>query len=241
MLIIPAIDLKDGRCVRLYKGDFNTAHEVAADPVAVAHSYREAGAELIHVVDLDGAREGQGRNDALVETIANAALSARVELGGGLRHMADLEKADRLGVWRFVIGSAAVDDPEFVEAAVRRYGERVAVGVDAKDGLVRTRGWIEGTALKDVDFARTMETLGVTTLIYTDIDTDGMLQGPNLERLQTMRAAVRGKLVASGGVHSPADVRALRDAGIDGVIIGKALYEGRIDLREIIQEGMGNI
>jgi len=241
MLIIPAIDLKDGRCVRLYRGDFNTAHDVAPDPLAVARSYHDAGAALIHVVDLDGAKDGRRRNAALVEAIARAAVPVRVELGGGLRGMADLEAADRHGVWRFVIGSAAVEDPDFVRAAVRQYGERVVVGVDAKDGFVRTRGWVEGTALKDVDFARDMYKLGVNTIIYTDIDTDGMLTGPNLEQLRAMRNAVPCGLVASGGVQSAEDVRALREAGMDGVIIGKALYEGRIDLAEILTEGSGNI
>ena len=234
MLIIPAIDLKDGRCVRLYKGDFDTAHEVAPDPLAVARSYRDAGAALIHVVDLDGAREGRRRNGPLVEAIIRAAAPARVELGGGLRNMADLEAAEQLGVWRFVIGSAAAERPDFVREAVRRYGERVAVGVDAKDGFLRTRGWLEDTALKDVDFARDMESLGVAAIIYTDIDTDGMLTGPSMERLRGMRAAARRGLVASGGVQSEADIRALRDAGMDGVIIGKALYEGRVDLAKMI-------
>ncbi|MCL2747206.1 MAG: 1-(5-phosphoribosyl)-5-[(5-phosphoribosylamino)methylideneamino]imidazole-4-carboxamide isomerase [Oscillospiraceae bacterium] len=234
--VIPAIDLQGGRCVRLLRGDFHTSHEVAGDPVAVARAYRDAGAQLIHVVDLDGAREGRRVNAPLVEAIARAAAPAKVELGGGLRSMEDLREAGRLGVWRFILGSSAVEDSAFVGEAVAAYGGRIAVGVDAKDGLVRTHGWLEGGALADEAFAREMEALGVQTIIYTDIDTDGMLTGPNLKRLRAMRAAVRCALVASGGVQSAEDVMALRDAGMDGAIIGKALYAGHIDLARLLHD-----
>ncbi len=235
MTVIPAIDLKDGRCVRLHKGDFGTVHQVADDPLAVARAYRDAGASLIHVVDLDGALEGHRRNAGLVAAIVREAAPARVELGGGLRRMQDMEEADRLGVWRFVIGSAAVEDPDFVRQAVLRYGARVAVGIDAKNGIVRTKGWTSGSDLEALTFAADMESLGVDTLIFTDIDTDGMLTGPNFEQLRALRETVACGVVASGGVRSLADISALKAAGLTGVIIGKALYEGLIDLTKCIQ------
>ncbi|MDR3206994.1 MAG: 1-(5-phosphoribosyl)-5-[(5-phosphoribosylamino)methylideneamino]imidazole-4-carboxamide isomerase [Oscillospiraceae bacterium] len=230
MQVLPAIDLKEGRCVRLYKGDFDTAHQVADDPLAVARSYRAAGAELIHVVDLDGAREGRRRNADLVAALVRAAAPALVELGGGLRDMDALAEADALGVARFVVGSAAAEDPDFVRQAVARYGARLAVGLDAKDGVVQARGWLADTRLDYLDLARRMAALGVQTLIFTDIDTDGMLSGPNWARLEALRGAVSCDVVASGGVRSLEDVVALKRVGMAGVIIGKALYEGRIDL-----------
>ena len=234
MLIIPAIDLKDGRCVRLFKGDFHTTHEVAADPIAVACSFRDAGASLIHVVDLDGARDGRRRNANLVSAIVSQAAPTLVELGGGLRSMDDLAMANQLGVNRFIIGSAAVDHPEFVIQALALYGARIAVGIDAMDGLARTQGWTRTTSLSAVELARDMENLGVETVIFTDIETDGMLSGPNWELLHRLRDAISCGLIASGGVRSTEDVYALRDAGLDGVIIGKALYAGQIDLSSII-------
>ncbi len=234
MTIIPAIDLKDGRCVRLKKGDFGTVHEVADDPQAVARSYRDAGARVIHVVDLDGALGGKRRNAGLVAALAQEAAPAKLELGGGLRTLADLQEADSLGVWRFVIGSAAVSDPGFMKQAVARYGERIAVGVDARDGQVRTHGWTENSGRAAVTFVQEMVLVGVQTIIYTDIDTDGMLAGPNVGELRALREAVDCRLIASGGVGSDEDVFALRDAGLSGVIIGKALYEGLVDLRRCL-------
>ncbi|MDR2671603.1 MAG: 1-(5-phosphoribosyl)-5-[(5-phosphoribosylamino)methylideneamino]imidazole-4-carboxamide isomerase [Oscillospiraceae bacterium] len=235
MEIIPAIDLKDGRCVRLLRGDFDTVHEVAGDPAAVAADYRAAGAALIHVVDLDGAKDGVRRNEAVVAAVAAAAAPARVELGGGLRTMADLTRADALGVWRFVIGSAAVTDPAFVRAAVARYGARVAVGIDARDGRVRTEGWLRDAQVDALDLARAVEALGVQTIIFTDIAADGALAGPSLAPLRALRAACACRLVASGGVSAPEDLTRLREAGMDGVIIGKAIYSGKIDLKEAIR------
>lgn len=235
MLIIPAIDVKDGRCVRLVRGDFDTAHEVAEDSVAVAGEYRRAGAALIHVVDLDGAKDGAGRNASLIRDIVRAAMPARVELGGGLRRMEDLEAADAMGIERFVIGSAAVTDPDFVRAAVTRFGERVAVGVDARNGLVRTEGWTFGTKKGAAALVREMEALGVGTIIFTDIDKDGALSGPNLDDLRGLRTVVKGRLIASGGVSEMEDIRALCGMGVDGAIVGKALYAGRLDLAGCIQ------
>ncbi len=235
MILFPAIDLKDGRAVRLYQGDFATVHQVADDPVTTARAFREAGATHIHMVDLDGARDGARKNGEIVREVARTGL--RVELGGGIRSLADAEAVFALGVWRAVIGSAAVADPDFVRAAVRRWGgDRIAVGIDARDGRVRTAGWVEDAGLDYLDFARQMEALGVTTLIFTDIDTDGTLAGPSFSRLEALQRAVGCRLIASGGVSSNGDLRRLRDMGLYGAIVGKAWYAGRIDLKQAVEE-----
>ena len=186
MILEPAIDLKDGKVVRLKKGDFDTVHQVADDPVAVAQAFAAAGAKVIHMVDLDGAKSGSRVNAAIVKEVAEQS-GMKIEMGGGIRSMEDLQAVDAMGVWRMVIGSAAVTDPNFVKEAVRVYGDRIAVGCDALNGEVKTAGWVEGSGLDYVDFAKQMESFGVKTLIFTDIATDGMLSGPSfaaLERLQ---------------------------------------------------------
>ena len=236
MLIFPAIDLKDGQVVRLVKGDFSSVHQVARDPVSTAEQFYAAGARQLHMVDLDGARDGVRRNGELVRAVTGCGL--RVELGGGLRTMEDLEEVFALGIWRAVIGSAAVSDPGFVRDAVEEYGpERIAVGVDARDGLVRTAGWVEDSGLDYLAFAQRMERLGVEHLIFTDIDTDGTLSGPAFARLEALQNAVSCKLTASGGVSSNADLRALRDMGLYGAIVGKAWYTGAVDLKLAVEEG----
>lgn len=236
MLIFPAIDLKDGQVVRLVKGDFSSVHQVAQDPVSTAEQFYAAGARQLHMVDLDGARDGVRRNGELVRAVTGCGL--RVELGGGLRTMEDLEEVFALGIWRAVIGSAAVSDPGLVRAAVERFGpERVAVGVDAREGLVRTAGWEEETGLDCLTFARRMEELGAEYLIFTDIDTDGTLSGPPFGRLEALQRAVGCSITASGGVSSNADLRALRDMGLYGAIVGKAWYTGAVDLKLAVEEG----
>lgn len=236
MLIFPAIDLKDGQVVRLVKGDFSSVHQVARDPVSTAEQFYAAGARQLHMVDLDGARDGVRRNGELVRAVTGCGL--RVELGGGLRTMEDLEEVFALGIWRAVIGSAAVSDPGFVREAVEKYGpERIAVGVDAREGLVRTAGWEEETGLDCLTFARRMEELGAEYLIFTDIDTDGTLSGPPFGRLEALQRAVGCSITASGGVSSNADLRALRDMGLYGAIVGKAWYTGAVDLKLAVEEG----
>lgn len=236
MLIFPAIDLKDGQVVRLVKGDFSSVHQVARDPVSTAEQFYAAGARQLHMVDLDGARDGVRRNGELVRAVTGCGL--RVELGGGLRTMEDLEEVFALGIWRAVIGSAAVSDPGFVRDAVEKYGpERIAVGVDAREGLVRTAGWEEETGLDCLTFARRMEELGAEYLIFTDIDTDGTLSGPPFGRLEALQRAVGCSITASGGVSSNADLRALRDMGLYGAIVGKAWYTGAVDLKLAVEEG----
>ena len=229
MIILPAIDMKDGKVVRLYKGDFATVHQVSEDPMATAGAFYQAGARWIHMVDLDGAKDGRRKNGAIVRSVAeNSGL--RVELGGGIRSMADLEEVFALGVTRAVIGSAAVSDPAFLRAAVERYGERIAVGIDTKDGRVKTAGWIEDSGLDYLAFARSMDAVGVKIIVFTDIDTDGMLSGPSFVRLEELQKVYSGRIVASGGVSVLEDIRRLHAMGLYGAIIGKAYYAGTIDL-----------
>lgn len=235
MILFPAIDLKDGRVVRLVKGEFATAHQVADDPVATARAFQAAGARWVHVVDLDGARSGARRNGGLVAAVAATGLS--VELGGGIRTLADLEEVFSLGVRRAVIGSAAVADPGLVQEAVRRFGpERIAVGLDVKGQSVRTAGWEADSGLHWLDFARKMESLGAAHLIFTDIDTDGALCGPPFRKLAALQQAVGCRITASGGVSSNEDLAALAKMGLYGAIVGKAYYAGRVDLARVIRE-----
>ena len=236
MIILPAIDLKDGKVVRLYKGDFDTVHQVADDPLATARAFWDAGARQIHMVDLDGAKDGVRQNGAIVAQVARTGL--KVELGGGIRTLADLEAVFDLGVYRAVIGSAAVGHPEFVAQAVERFGaDRIAVGIDARDGRVRTAGWVEDSGLDYLEFARNMEQIGVKHIIFTDIDTDGTLQGPALDSLKKLIGAVSCRITASGGVSCNQDIRNLNALGAWGAIIGKAYYAGTIDLAQAVKDG----
>lgn len=235
MIILPAIDLKDGKVVRLYKGDFDTVHQVADDPVATARAFHRAGARWIHMVDLDGAKDGARKNGAIVQAVAQVGLN--IELGGGIRSMADLEAVFSLGVRRAVIGSAAVSSPELVRQAVSRWGDQIAVGIDTQNGRVRTAGWVEDSGLDGLEFARSMQTLGVKTIIFTDIDTDGTLAGPSFGRLAQLQEAVDCNIVASGGVSSNQDIQKLTVMGLYGAIIGKAYYAGAIDLAQAVRDG----
>ena len=236
MLIFPAIDLKDGRVVRLCKGSFDTVHQVADSPLETARAFSAAGTRHLHMVDLDGAKDGKRKNAAIVQSVAEVGLN--IELGGGIRSMADLEAVFDLGIWRAVIGSAAVSDPEFVREAVEKYGpEHIAVGIDAKDGLVRTAGWEENAGLNYLSFAKQMETICVKYIIFTDIETDGTLSGPSFERLEALQKAVSCSITASGGVSSNEDLRKLRDQGLYAAIVGKAWYAGAVDLAQAVKEG----
>ena len=236
MIILPAIDLKDGKCVRLLKGDFATVHQVSDDPLKTASVFRASGAAFIHMVDLDGAKDGVRKNGDIVRAVCRES-GLKVEMGGGIRSMADLEAVFALGVYRGVIGSAAVTDPDFVRAAAEKYGDRVAVGIDTLDGKVKTAGWVSDSGLDYLDFAGRMETLGVQNIIFTDIATDGALSGPSLIRLKALRERVSCRITASGGVSCNGDIRDLKAAGMDGAIIGKAFYAGTIDLAEAVRDG----
>ncbi len=232
--VIPAIDLQGGRCVRLVQGDFGQATDFGGDPPSVAKRWEAAGARRIHVVDLDGAREGGPRQLPLVAEVAKA-VAAPVQLGGGMRTLAHVEAATEAGVDRVIIGTAALEEPELVEAALARFGPRVAVGIDARDGRVAVRGWVETSDLDAYRVARDLAGRGVGTIVYTDIGRDGMLAGPNLEAMRRMVEAVPSvTVIASGGVTEIDDLERLREAGARGAIVGKAIYTGAIDLRAAI-------
>lgn len=235
MILLPAIDLKDGKCVRLQKGAFDTAHKVADSALDTAAAFAAAGARWIHMVDLDGARDGVRKNADIVALVARES-GLKVELGGGIRSMTDLEEVFSLGVERAVIGSAAVSDPGFVRKAVERYGERIAVGIDTLDGVVKTAGWEQSSGLPYLEFAEQMEQLGVKTIIFTDIATDGMLSGPSFERLQALQETYSGQIIASGGVSNNQDLRELSAMGLYGAIVGKAYYAGTVDLPLAVRE-----
>lgn len=236
MILLPAIDMKDGRCVRLKKGEFSTASKVADNALRTAAAFAEAGAKWVHMVDLDGARDGVRQNFPLIyEVIQQSGLS--VELGGGIKSELDVITVGEAGAARIVIGSAAVSKPELVDYALRQYGpDRVAVGIDCLDGRVRTAGWERDSGVNYLDLARGMEEKGVRTLIFTDIATDGMLSGPSFDQLAALQKAVKCDIVASGGVTTIDDVKRLRDMGLYGAIIGKAYYAGTLDLAQAVRE-----
>lgn len=236
MLIIPAIDIRDGRVVRLIQGDFRRQIVYDDDPVAVARKWEREGARLLHVVDLDGAREGGLRNLGLVENIA-AAISIPVELGGGIRNLRTIKEVLNKGIKRVVIGTEAVESPDLIGEACREFGERIVVGIDARDGWVSVRGWTSSTSRKVVTLAREMEGLGVRTIIFTDIDSDGMLSGPNLKGLQEILKVITIPLIASGGVSCLRDIKNLKGLerkGLQGIIVGQALYAGQVNLKEAL-------
>ena len=235
MILLPAIDMKDGRCVRLQKGEFSTASQVADSALETAGVFSAAGARWVHMVDLDGARDGVRTNFPYIsEVIRQSGLC--VELGGGIKTVEDVDAVAGTGVSRLVIGSAAVTHPEVVDYALGHYGGRVAVGIDCLDGRVRTAGWERDSGLSGLELARQMEEKGVKTIIFTDIAADGMLSGPSFDQLAALQKAVRCDIVASGGVTTLDDVKRLRDMGLYGAIIGKAYYAGTLDLAEAVRE-----
>ena len=234
MILLPAIDMKDGRCVRLKKGDFATVHQVANSALETAKAFAAAGAKWVHMVDLDGARDGVRKNfPHIYEVIQTSGL--KVELGGGIKTELDVVTVGESGVSRLVIGSAAVSNPALVDYAVGLYGGKVAVGIDCLGGRVRTAGWEEDSGLDCLTFARRMEEKGVGTLIFTDIATDGMLSGPSFDQLAALQKTVSCNIVASGGVTTLDDVKRLRDMGLYGAIIGKAYYAGTLDLAQAME------
>ncbi len=235
MILLPAIDMKDGRCVRLQRGEFSTVSQVADSAVKTAGDFAAAGAKWVHMVDLDGARSGVRTNFTYIEEVVLQS-GLKVELGGGIKSREDVDAVAGAGVSRLVIGSAAVKHPQILEYALARYGDRVAVGIDCLNGLVRTAGWEEDSGLSGLEFAKSMEEKGVKTIIFTDIATDGMLSGPNFSFLAVLQKAVRCDIVASGGVAALDDVKRLRDMGLYGAIIGKAYYAGTLDLAEAVRE-----
>lgn len=236
MRIYPAIDIIDGACVRLVQGDYSQKTRFADDPCEVALRWQAEGGEFVHIVDLDGAKSGEMPNLELICKIAQT-LDVPIEVGGGIRTMEAAEKYLENGVQRVIIGTSALSDPEFVKSAVQKYGDRIAVGIDAKDGMVAVNGWEEVSSVSALTLAKEMEEIGVAYIIYTDIATDGMLKGPNVEAMAEMAAAVPNvNIIASGGVTTVDDVALLKKTGVEGAIIGKALYTDRIVLADAIEK-----
>lgn len=230
MILYPAIDLKDGACVRLYKGEMDQATVFNTNPAAQARAFAEAGCDWLHLVDLNGAFAGAPVNAAPVEEILQA-LDIPCQLGGGIRDMATIEAWLSKGLARVILGTVAVEDPALVRAAAKAFPGQVAVGIDAREGRVATKGWAEETEVQVTDLARSFEDAGVAAIIYTDINRDGAMQGPNIDATESLARAVSIPVIASGGVSSLSDLMALNDTGvISGAISGRALYDGAIDL-----------
>lgn len=235
MILYPAIDLKDGQCVRLLRGDMDRATVFAEDPAAQALAFQTAGCEWLHLVDLNGAFAGRPVNGAAVEAILQA-VDVPTQLGGGVRDMETIEMWLTKGVSRVILGTSAVEDPDLVRRAAKAFPNRIAVGLDARNGVVATRGWATETETNVTDLAKSYEDVGVAALIYTDIDRDGAMKGPNVAATEALARATKIPIIASGGVASLSDLTALRDTGvIAGAISGRALYDGAIDLGAAIR------
>ena len=238
-LVYPAIDLKGGKVVRLQQGRADAVTVYSDDPAAVARRWEDEGARYLHVVDLDGAFEGEPRNWDGVRAILRA-VQIPIQLGGGLRTRQQVDSALQMGVTRVVLGTKACDSPEFLSALLEDFGPRIVVGIDARDGFVTVKGWMERTQLLAVEFAQQINRLGVLNVVFTDVSTDGMLAGPNYQAISSLCASVTCNVIASGGVSRLEDVQQLQHVAEEqvrrnlvGVIIGKALYDGRIDLKQL--------
>ncbi len=237
MILFPAIDIKDGQCVRLYQGDYAQMTVYSADPVEVARRWQDAGASWLHVVDLDGARDGRPVNSALIARICRET-RLKIEASGGLRTLEDIERALAVGLERVVLGTVVLTNRELLDQALQRWGARIVVGLDAREGLIAIKGWRETSTVRATGLASELSAAGVRRIIATDIGRDAALRGPNLDALNAMLDALKGsrtRLIASGGVSSLADLQRLARLEIEGAIIGKALYTGAIDLAEAVR------
>lgn len=231
MIIYPAIDIIDGKCVRLQQGSYSDVTIFGDNPVEMAMKWESQGAGYLHVVDLDGARSGTSDNSEVIKQIANK-LTIPVQLGGGIRSLDTIEKILSNGISRVILGTSAVNNQEMLKQALKEYKDKIVVGIDAKDGMVAIHGWEKTSDFTAIDFARRVEGLGAKTIIYTDISRDGMLNGPNLAAMSDMAKSVGIEVIASGGVSCLKDIINLKATGVRGVIVGKALYTGNIDLKE---------
>ncbi len=239
MEVIPAIDLKDGVCVRLYQGDFDRQTVFSPNPLEVAQRWRRAGAQRIHVVDLDGSRDGAPANLNVIASLADG-VDVPLQVGGGIRSLDDAESLLQRGIQRVVLGTAAVEDPSLVEELCRRWGpQSVVVALDSRDGKVAVKGWQEDTPISAVDLAQRMARLGVLRFLYTDISRDGTMTQPNFVAVQAMVNDTGLAVLASGGVSSLDDIRQLTHTGAEGVVLGSALYRGAVDLAQAISVGAG--
>ena len=233
MQIWPAIDLRGGKCVRLQQGDYNRETVYGEDPAKMAQRWVEEGADCLHLVDLDGAKDGSLKNREAIAAILRT-VDIPCEVGGGIRDEAAIQELLDLGLSRLVIGTKALREPDWFAAMCRKFPEKLVLGIDAQEGMVATDGWLEVSTTSAIDLAKTYEHLPIAALIYTDIATDGMLAGPNVEAMRAMKQAVKLPVVASGGVTTVEDVQRLTQAGLDGAIVGRALYEGRLSVKEAV-------
>lgn len=234
MIILPAIDIKDGNCVRLYKGDFATVHKVAENPLDTAKKFESDGASYLHMVDLDGAKDATPKNAEIFTEIAKNT-SLKVEVGGGIRTLDTVEYYLKNGIYRVILGSVAVKNPQLVKDAVKEYGEKIVVGIDAKDGMVSVEGWLDSSEVNYISLAKEMSDIGVKNIIFTDIAKDGTLEGPNLEQLKAINDATSSNIIASGGIRDINDIHNLKKISVFGAICGKSLYEGTLDLKEALE------
>ena len=233
MIIIPAIDIIGGKGVRLYQGDYRKKEVVGNDIFDIAKGFEKSGAKYIHLVDLDGAKKGKLVNKKIILNLAKE-LTIPIEVGGGIRNYKEVEELINHGVSRVILGTAALEDEEFVSSVVRDFGDKIAVGVDCKKGYICTRGWLEESNVHYIEFCKRMENIGAKNIILTDISKDGTLEGTNISMVKQLKEYVSVNIIASGGVKDYYDIKKLNDLDIYGVIIGKALYSGNIDLKEAI-------
>lgn len=234
MKLYPAIDLKDGKCVRLLQGDYNEVTVYGNNPGEMAKKWESLGGDFLHIVDLDGAKAGKGINEEAIRQIVEA-VQIPIELGGGIRSIEDIKLQLDRGVGRVILGSAAIKNRELVKEAIDTFGaDKIVVGVDAKGGKVAVEGWLEVTDTTALSFCKELENMGVQTVIYTDIAKDGMMQGPNIEETKKLVDETQLQIIASGGVSSLEDLKALEAIGVHGAIIGKAIYTGAIQLEEAV-------
>ena len=235
MIVIPAIDLKDGQCVRLLQGRKDAVTSYSNDPASTARKWEECGAKLLHVVDLDGAFTGSQKNFEAIKKIREA-VSMNIEVGGGIRDIRKIDELTGTGINRIILGTAAIENPSLLKKACGKYPGRIIVGIDAKGGKVAVKGWVEVTSVDSKELARDAEKIGAAGIIYTDISRDGMLIGPNINAMREMVETVNIPVIASGGVSSLEDIKALKEIKkLWGVITGKAIYSGAVDLREAIK------
>ncbi len=234
MIIYPAIDLLKGKCVRLYQGDYGKVTEYSEDPVGMAKAMAQEGADWIHIVDLDAAKTGERKNRDLIHRMTVES-GLKVQTGGGIRDLETVEELLEAGVSRCVIGTAAVKNPTFLKAALKRYGDFLAVGIDSQNGLVKVSGWLEDSGVDTLSFAEEIKSLGAKTVIYTDINRDGALSGPALESSRELLEHTGLEVIMSGGIASASDLAACKKIGAAGVIVGKALYEGKVSLKECLE------
>jgi phosphoribosylformimino-5-aminoimidazole carboxamide ribotide isomerase len=234
MNIIPAIDLLNNQCVRLTQGDFNQITVYSNQPEEVAYMFQNMGAKQLHIVDLDGANSDHPINMISICNILKR-ISIPIQVGGGIRSLKRAQELLNLGVQRIIIGTAAIENLDLLETLIRLYGNRIVVAIDAHHGIVKTRGWKISTGIRSLDLVKTLETLGVQSIVYTDISKDGMLEGPNLEMYQILKQKTNIGIIASGGITTIDDLKSLKAINLEGAIVGKAYYEGKLDLKEAIR------